>query len=74
MKKSNQDNKDIYEIFNDVEFQSEEFELVEMNEIEIARMKKIVREKVKGEDFTREVSNKKNYVVKNKNKNKIKGG
>lgn len=50
MSKDNKGKKDIYEIFNDINFNEEEFEAVEMNELETARLKKEVRARIETEE------------------------
>lgn len=63
-------NKDIYEIFNDMNFNNEEFELIEMNELEAARLKKMVRDKISTEELEREIPKEKADLAKRNKKNR----
>lgn len=70
MTRQNKDNKDLYEIFNDMSFNEEEFEPIEMNELETVRLKKLLRDKVNSEASKTEIPNRKAELRQVNKKNK----
>lgn len=70
MTRYNKDNKDLYEIFNDMSFNEEEFEPLEMNELEKIRLKKLLREKVNSDDSKAEIPSKKTELSQWNKKNR----
>lgn len=70
MTRYNKDNKDLYEIFNDMSFNEEEFEPVEMNELETVRLKKLLREKVNSDASKAEAPSKKTELSQWNKKNR----
>ena len=70
MAKKNKDNRDLYELFNDMSFNEGEFEPIEMNEIEAARLKKLVRERISIDEPKKEMPNEKIALTQSNKKNR----
>lgn len=70
MARNDKDNRDIYEIFNDISFNNEEFEPIEMNELESVRLKKLVKERISIEESEKDIPNAKTGSVQKNKKNR----
>lgn len=70
MANNNKDNRDLYELFNDMSFNEGEFEPIEMNEIEAARLKKLVRERISIDEPKKEIPNEKISLTQSNKKNR----
>lgn len=70
MAKKNKDNKDLYELFNDMSFNEGEFEPIEVNELEALRLKKMVKERISIEESGRDIPNKKTSSAQKNKKNR----